>query len=415
MNNQFYEEGLQKAKEKDYVSAIAFFTRAIDSQVNFADAYYQRGLAYYDSGKIHQAIFDYTEAIKINPTMAIVFYCRALAKLALNNFVGSLEDIETTIMMDFNYAPAYNLKGIIKRNLGDRQEAINSFRTAAKLYLQQKDEANCRRCLASIEKLQPTNKQENPRQTTTDKDYFTQLLQMAENGKTEEALANLNWALETDATDAKAYCYRGVIYCKQQKYREAIADFNYALQLNFEDAIVYRNRARARTFLGDHQGAIADFDYALKLQPNDHLLYMARGNAYHHIGNYDKAIADYSQALKIQPDNAKTYYYRGQSYTCLEEISSAIIDYQKAISIYCQTEDWQNHQMVLAQLKKIQSPITSITPNQTPYKTLRQKLLRMVGGHWGIAQRLIDDTKSSYPGMSEEWYLEKVIQDWENR
>jgi hypothetical protein len=39
--------------------------------------------------------------------------------------------------------------------------------------------------------------------------------------------------------------------------------------------------------------------------------------------------------------------------------------------------------------------------------------LRLVGGYWEIAQRLIDQAKYDYPGMSEEWYLQKVIGDWE--
>jgi hypothetical protein len=44
---------------------------------------------------------------------------------------------------------------------------------------------------------------------------------------------------------------------------------------------------------------------------------------------------------------------------------------------------------------------------------MRQKLLRLVGGYWEIAERLIEDTKYRYPGMSEDWYIEKVIQDLE--
>lgn len=44
---------------------------------------------------------------------------------------------------------------------------------------------------------------------------------------------------------------------------------------------------------------------------------------------------------------------------------------------------------------------------------LRQRLLRLVGGYWEIAQRLIDQAKRYYPGMSEEWYMEKVIDDLE--
>ena len=46
------------------------------------------------------------------------------------------------------------------------------------------------------------------------------------------------------------------------------------------------------------------------------------------------------------------------------------------------------------------------------YKQLEQQLLRMVGGHWEIAERLIAKVEEKYPGRERIWYLEKVISDW---
>jgi hypothetical protein len=37
----------------------------------------------------------------------------------------------------------------------------------------------------------------------------------------------------------------------------------------------------------------------------------------------------------------------------------------------------------------------------------------MVGGHWEIAQRLIQQKKEFYLGMLDEWSLQKVIDDLE--
>lgn len=195
-------------------------------------------------------------------------------------------------------------------------------------------------------------------------------------------------------------------------YREAIADFNQALQLNFQDAIVYRNRGKARSQLGDHQGALLDFNQAIKIEPENGLVYVARGNVYRSMGNYLAAIQNYAQALQINPHNPQAYYNRGLVYTFLEEMSKAIADYQKAASIFCEQEDWENYQQVLDSLQKIQSSVQGI--NKTTYNLLRQKLLRLVGGYWEIAQRLIQQKKNVYPGMSEEWYLQKVINDWES-
>ena len=95
----------------------------------------------------------------------------------------------------------------------------------------------------------------------------------------------------------------------------------------------------------------------------------------------------------------------------MEEIPQAIIDLQNAASIYCEKEDWDNYQLVLESLKKIHSPAPETQQND--YEKLRYRLLRLVGGQWEIAQRLIEQAKFYYPGMSEEWYIETVIHDLE--
>ncbi|MBO3460221.1 tetratricopeptide repeat protein [Aetokthonos hydrillicola Thurmond2011] len=418
MNDEFYNRGLEKANTKDYTGAIEDFTRALELDPYFVEAYFQRGLAYYDSGEVLKAVFDYTEALKLNPQSVEAYYCRALARVGLKNLPGALEDVDQAIRRNSNYAAAYNLKGIVRRKQGFIQDAIANFKKAAELYLEQKDKENCQECLDKIKQLQPTEKTVvleqwtyKPARIISEKEYFTQLLEKAERGNVQQAMEDLDWALKVDPQDAQAYCCRGVVHCKLGNYQKAISDFNQALLLNFQDAIVYRNRGKARFQLGDYRGALADFNCALQTQPEDVLLYIARGNVFRAMGNYHAAIKDYTQALQINPDEAQIYYNRGMAYSCIEEIQRAVEDYQYAASIFCEKEDWENYQQVLDSLKKIQ--FTNSDSSKATYNVLRQRLLRLVGGHWEIAQRLITQAKSYYPGMPEEWYIEKVIHDLE--
>ncbi|NET74454.1 MAG: tetratricopeptide repeat protein, partial [Sphaerospermopsis sp. SIO1G2] len=310
-----------------------------------------------------------------------------------------------------------DLLGTVKRKQGNIIDAIANFKKAAELYIQEKDKDNAQKCLDNIKKLQPksplpTNPEiQKPVQVISTQDYFRQLLDKAENGDTQAALDDLNWILTADPQDVYAYCCRGVVYSKLEKYRDAVSDFNQAIKLEFKDAIVYRNRGKARSFLGDYQGALADINQALEMQPQDILIYIARGNVYQEMGNYLAAIQDYSQAININPDHPLAYYHRGIAHARLEEMSNAVTDYQKAASIYCEQEDWKNHQQVLNSLQKIQSSLPETT--KATYNLLRQRLLRMVGGHWEIAERLITQKKDFLPGMQEEWYLQKVIDDLE--
>lgn len=419
MGQEFFDRGLLKAKQKDYTGAIEEFTKALELNPQMISAYYQRALAYYDLGAIPQAVFDYDQVLKLNPDKVEAYYSRALAKLALKNLPGALKDVDKAIEVNRDFPAAYNLRGVVQRKLGNIESAIASFKRAVELYLQQQDAENAKLCLEKVKQLQPPKQKvviEKPVIQITplisEQDYFTTLLEKAERGNTREALEDIDWVLQADSRDGKAYCCRGVIYSKEGKYKQAISDFNIALELNFQDAAVYRNRGKARLQLGDNTGAIADFNQGLKLQPDDDLIYVARGNAYQTIGHYLGAIEDYTKALEINYKSATAFYNRGLCNVRMEEIPQAITDFQNAASIYCENQDWDNYQQVLENLKKINS--ASVEVNQTNnYERLRYRLLRLVGGQWEIAQRLIEQAKYYYPDMSEEWYLETVIHDLE--
>ncbi|AFY56863.1 tetratricopeptide repeat protein [Rivularia sp. PCC 7116] len=419
MEQEFFDKGLEKAKQKDYAGAIEEFTKALQGNSEFVEAYYQRGLAYYDLGHVAQAVFDYDRVLKRDSYNVEAYYCRALARLALKNLPGALKDVNKVIEINSCKPGAYNLRGVIERKLGNIENAIANFKQAANLYLEQKDTENAKRCLEKVKQLQPRKQEvvlEKPQlQNTpliTEKDYFTSLLEKAEKGSTREAMEDLNWVLRADAQDGKAYCCRGVVYCKEGKYQQAIADFNTALQLNFHDAVVYRNRGKARLQMGDNQGAIADFNQALKIEPEDDLIYVARGNAYQAIGHYLGAIEDYNTALQMNPTSASAFYNRGLCNVRMEEIPQAINDFQQAASIYCEQEDWDNYKVVSQSLKKLSTPSAEVNEKNN-YERLRYRLLRLVGGQWEIAQRLIEQARYYYPGMSEEWYIETVIHDLE--
>jgi tetratricopeptide (TPR) repeat protein len=421
MNQDFFQQGLEKAKQKDYAGAIQNFSQALQNNPYFPQAYLQRGLAYYDSGEILRAVSDYTEALKLEPQLIEAYYCRALARLTLKNLPGTLEDVEQAIRLNLNYAAAYNLRGIVQRKQSNIIYAIASFKKAAQLYLEQQDVENSRRCLESIKQLQPKPQIVPVKSTPTppvtiisEGDYFKQLIEKAENGQIREALDSLSWALQVDAEDGKAYCCRGIIRHKQENYREAIADFNQAIKFKFQDAIVYRNRGKTRLQMGDNQGAISDFNQALNIEPEETengMTYIARGNAHRSAGNHLEAITDYNKALEINPNDPHAYSHRGLAYTHIEEMKLAIDDYQKAASIFCEQEDWENYQKVLDSLRKITVP--NQQGKESRSKILKQRLLRLVGGYWGMAERLIEEAEYNYPGMSEDWYLEKVISDIE--
>jgi tetratricopeptide (TPR) repeat protein len=421
----YYQQGLTNRQNGDRQRAIEDLTRALQIDPDFADAYYHRGLTYYDAGELHNAAFDYTQAIQRLPDRPDYHYARALVRLALKNLPGALEDVERTIALDCNYAPAYNLRGIVLRKSNHISGAIASFKQAAELYLAQKDAASARRCLEKIKPLQPRVVVQNPvplgvpsdvrsaASADRPQDFYAQMLAQAEQGDASSVLRELNWVLQLDDRDARAYCCRGVIHSQIGDARAAISDFNQALRLNPQDAIAYRHRGTVRLQLGDFGGAVEDLNRAMQIAPQDARLLMARGNAHREMGNYSRAIADYTEALQLAPEAAEVYQHRALVYTRLEEVDKALADYQIAATRYCEREDWENYQTMLDRLQQLRSVTPqskAVNPGGNP---LRQHLLKLVGGQAEIAERLLEQAKYCYPGMSEDWYIEKAIYDIE--
>lgn len=422
MEQELYYRGLDKAAAGDYESAIEEFNRAIEINPNFVDAYYQRGLAQFDLGKRQNAIADYTKALSINPNKIEACLGRSIANFAEGNMQQTIEDAEGAIAIEINCAAAYKLLGSAYSRQGKNEEAIANFKQAAEFYLEQKDTVNCRKCLDNIKKLQPPPPPEKKTETKTSlpvattEEYIIQILRKFEKGDRRKAIEDLNWALQVDPRDAKAYCCRGIMFYKMGNNQRAMSDFDKALQFDSRNILAYRNRGIIRSELGDNKGAIADFQKAIEIDPNNSITYVSRGNALRDMGNYALAIKDYNKALEINPNDAKAYYQRGVAYSRLEEMKKAIDDYENAVKIFGDKGDWDNYQKTLDRLKQIQSSPAKQQnkTNTNAEKTrLREKLLILVGGYWEIAERLIEQARQNFPGRQEEWYWQKVIADLE--
>ncbi|MGL6280878.1 MAG: tetratricopeptide repeat protein, partial [Microcoleaceae cyanobacterium] len=344
-------------------------------------------------------------------------------------------DAKKLIEINPDQPAGYKLLASIYRRQNQVDLAIQSWKKAAELYLKLADKENCRFCLEQIKALsvKPFQNQvsgqnipnqpniPNTQPLITVEKYLLGILRKFDRGDRTGAIFDLNWLLKADPQDGQAYCYRGILQNKQGDNWAALQDLTRALQLNSHNVIAYRYRGTVRSQLGDLAGAIADLDTAINLQPEQPSLYVNRGNIYREAGNIELGFADYQKAIALNPDEGFAYYNRAIFYARLEEINRAIADYQTAIRIFAEQGAWQNYQKALESLQKIQ-PNSSISHNSAKtqtntinqvYEKLRQKLFRLVGGQWEIAESLISQCKYLFPGRSEQWYLEKVIGDIE--
>jgi len=124
---------------------------------------------------------------------------------------------------------------------------------------------------------------------------------LARSGKTEEALAEFEKALELDPYNAQALYGRGLIYQSEKQHEKAIEDFAAAHGLTPQRAEPLVARAVSYLATDKAKEAVTDLDEAVQADPNSASAWSHRGLAYERLGDKDKARTSYSRALTLRP------------------------------------------------------------------------------------------------------------------
>lgn len=120
-------DGIFLANNKNYKEAIKKFTEAIKLNPNNADAYFQRGKAYYDLKNYKKAISDYTRAIELEPNKSILYSSRAFAYKKLENYEKAILDYTKAIELKPDESVLYYRRGLCYQALGENEKAEADF------------------------------------------------------------------------------------------------------------------------------------------------------------------------------------------------------------------------------------------------------------------------------------------------
>ena len=353
MYEELYNLGLEKARQGDLAGAIKEFSRALKVNPQFSDAYYKRAVTRFDFGDLQGAIEDYKEVLQMHPDHINAYCGRGLTNLALGNMEAAIEDATQATRINPKQAQAYSLRGTACQRLGNVQAAIANFKKAAEIYLEQKDAVKCRQCIETIKKLQNAeNQTKNP--PFNPEEFINEALKKSISGDYGGAIGDLDWVIQLNPQEDKAYFHRGLIYARLESNWSAIEDFNQTIRLKSDYAEAYYHRGIARSATGDYASAIADLNYAANL-------FLEQRN-----------IASYQQALSDIKKVEASQQYRNR-------------------------------------IRAKQAYLSRDIPRGRPSFRVQQRLMILVGGHWDTAWRLVDLEREKNPGMPEDWYWEKAI------
>lgn len=130
---QWFSKGYEAESLKLYDKVIEYYTKAIQINPKYADAYTRRGIAYDNKGLYDDAIEDFTKAIKIDPKLAVVYNSRGGANAQKGLYDEAIEDYTKAIQINPNYAIAYCNRGIAYYSKGSDELCISNLKKAADL------------------------------------------------------------------------------------------------------------------------------------------------------------------------------------------------------------------------------------------------------------------------------------------
>jgi len=156
---------------------------------------------------------------------------------------------------------------------------------------------------------------------------------LSDRKKPEEALIDLNKAISLRPNYADAINNRGIILMELNKYSEALNDFNRAIEIRPGYAEAYYNRGLLFMNENKYDQAVKDYDKALELRPGYPEAVINRGIILNDGANSEKLLTEYNNALKTNPNDPELYYSRGIALMNLNKFPGAISDFTKAISL----------------------------------------------------------------------------------
>ena len=304
---EFLQQGIDRFRQKDYLTAIDLFTKASANSSQATEAYYRRGLAYYHLDRIQEAIADYDKSLDLNAKQVDVYLSRAIAFLDLNQIQSSIIDLQVVFSLDPNCDKAYKLRANICIRLKEYRAAIDYLKQAGTIYLQRHDKESCRFCIARIRQIEQQTIA--ARGGVTNQAFLQQIQQKFDRDELDEAFSDCNWLLQLDPHNAEAYQYRGEINVKLGKYDRAKQDLRSAAKyLRTQGNTAEAERLERRCLelqLEDIYHSSKNTRLVRTSYPQNamqHRLYVL-------VGNWNIAQSLVERLMQLHPDKPENWYW----------------------------------------------------------------------------------------------------------
>jgi tetratricopeptide (TPR) repeat protein len=288
-------------------NAETLWTDTIQKYPDTAPPYSGRGLIKVSRGDLAGAVADYSRAIEVNSTYRDAYINRAIAYVKMHEYEKSIADRRRAIELDPRNPGTYleyGYMGEAFQRLNQNDSAYAYFDRALELNPGYSDALNNRGVLKMWR------------------------------GDVAGAVADFSRTIAQNASHRGAYANRATAYAKMREYEKSIADSRRAIELepgNPNNYLEYGSMGVTFQQLGRNDSAYVCFDRAIALNPNYPEALSNRGVIKVWRGDLTGAVTDFSRAIALNPKYRGAYANRSIAYAKLHEPEKSAADRRKAV------------------------------------------------------------------------------------
>ena len=299
---QYYKTGLTFIEARNYNDAIDQFSKAVQVDPDFIDAYIEGARAYQFINETAKAAEDYDRALVFERKKDKLYLEASAVNFQLSQYDKALELVKEAIGLNSKSDEGYRLQCRIQVGKENYSEALISINKA--LLLKDNAENNYYHGVVS-DSMKNYNQAELDYEKAIAKErkYIQAYLSLAslrlQLNKLNKAIDHCNAVLSMDPKNKDAFLIRSKIYVKMIEYPKAIDDISKVVFNSPNDPSVYIMRGTYYQDFTQYQNAINDFTKAIMLDPKNSEAYYKRAFSFEQIGDYKAAIKDYSALASL--------------------------------------------------------------------------------------------------------------------
>ena len=322
-----------EAAMEDTIAAIADYTEAIKIDPSVYDYYEQRADLYFETSQFELSNKDYQHMIEMEPgnTMGYMGYGRNL--LRTDKIDEAIDIFSKVIKMEPDYSSGYSFRAECLINQKKYEQAMTDLIKAIELDGDRKAiyqlvdiEDDAQETAIVCLEIQRTKYPTTP-------EWFIYSAYFYENHKQYKKAIEMYKRCKKMDADIRYDEQIANCYCELGDWNNALYYYQICNDADSTNAEYIRAMGDVYNEMDSVSLAVSYASKVIEQYPDMGYLYYRRGWYYDNAGQIDEAINDYTKAILLTPEYAYAYVSRGKLYDIQGKHEKALADFNKVIEL----------------------------------------------------------------------------------